>query len=211
MSTVELDERLRELFSDERLDLPAADDAVSRIVGGARRRRRVRAAATGALVVAAVVGGVVVAQGLNARVASEPGAPPTSVTTVRPQALEPSGYGPFRLGMTEGEASERGSFEVVPAGPCRRYEGSETSFSLLVSPEDGVVAIRLPMFAKTPSGVGHGSTVDELRGPYPGLVVDGDRAAVAMGSDWGYVFRLAQGRVSVTWIEKTGGECGQGG
>uniref|UniRef100_UPI0031D2A2E7 hypothetical protein n=1 Tax=Saccharothrix mutabilis TaxID=33921 RepID=UPI0031D2A2E7 len=211
MSTVELDERLRELFSDERLDLPAPDDAVPRIVGGARRRRRTRAAATGALVVAAVLGGVVVAQGLAARVASEPGTPTTSVTTVRPQALEPPGYGSFRLGMAEDEVSRHHGFQVSPVGPCRLYAGSETSFDLLVSPRDGVTSIRLPVNTKTPSGVGYGSTLEQLRRPYPDLVMTGDRAAVAMASDWGYVFEFERGAVAVTRIEKTGGECGQGG
>lgn len=205
---MELDERLRELFSDERLDLPARDDAVPRIVGGARRRRRTRTVATGALVVAAVVGGVVVAQALSTRVASEPGTTP--VTTVRPQALEPPAYGPFRLGMSESEVVGKG-YPVSPAGACSVHRGAQGGFEVLVSPRDGVVAIKTPDTTKTPSGVGAGSSVAELRRPYPDLVVDGDRATVAMGSDWGYVFELEQGRVSVVRIEKTGGECGSGG
>ncbi|MEJ2852565.1 MULTISPECIES: hypothetical protein [unclassified Saccharothrix] len=210
MSTVELDERLRELFSDERLDLPAREDAVPRIVGGARRRRRTRSVATGALVVAAVVGGVVAAQGLTADFASEPGTSPTSTTTIRPQALEPPAHGPFRLGMPAAEVVAKG-YPVAPAGPCAVHLGSETSYDVVVSPRGEVVGIRTPRFTRTPSGVGHGSTPAELRGPYPDLVEAGDRVTVAMGSDWGYVFELDQGKVSVVRIEKTGGGCGSGG
>ncbi|NUT99715.1 MAG: hypothetical protein HOY78_47660 [Saccharothrix sp.] len=210
MSTVELDERLRELFSDERLDLPARDDAVPRIVGGARRRRRTRAAATGALVVAAVVGGVVVSQALTTRVTSEPGTSRTSTVTVRPQALEPSAHGPFRLGMPESEVRRPG-YEATAAGPCRRYGSGETSYELLVSPQRGAAAIRIPVTSRTPSGVGRGTTVEQLHRSYPDVVVDGDRAAVVVGSDWRYVFRLEQGKVSVVWMETTDGECGSGG
>ncbi|NUS64554.1 MAG: hypothetical protein HOQ46_13010, partial [Saccharothrix sp.] len=42
--TVELDDRLRELFADERLDVPAPPDVAGAIVAGARRRRRSRVA-----------------------------------------------------------------------------------------------------------------------------------------------------------------------
>ncbi|RKT71429.1 hypothetical protein DFJ66_4718 [Saccharothrix variisporea] len=205
---MELDERLRELFSDERLDLPARDDAVPRIVGGARRRRRTRTVATGALVVAAVVGGVVAAQGLSTRVASEPGAGP--VTTIRPQALEPPAHGPLRLGMTAAEVVGKG-FSLVDAGPCLVHQGDGIGYNVLVSRRDGVVAIRTPTHTKTPSGVGYGSSVEELRRPYPDLVVTGDRATVAMGSDWGYVFDFVEGKVAFVRIEKIGYDCGSGG
>jgi hypothetical protein len=64
ISEDELEQRLRSLFADERLDLPPPpDDAGSVIVAGARRRRRRRQGALTSVGVAAAV--VVVAGGLT--------------------------------------------------------------------------------------------------------------------------------------------------
>ncbi|WP_329053278.1 hypothetical protein OG738_10760 [Amycolatopsis sp. NBC_01488] len=60
ISEDELEQRLRELFADERLDLPPPPDAGPTIVAGARRRRRRR---QGALAVAGVAAAVVAVSG----------------------------------------------------------------------------------------------------------------------------------------------------
>jgi hypothetical protein len=63
ISEDELEQRLRALFADERLDLPPPPDAGTVIVAGARRRRRRRQGVLTAVGVAAAV--VVVAGGLT--------------------------------------------------------------------------------------------------------------------------------------------------
>lgn len=104
ISEDELEQRLRALFADERLDLPPPPDAGTVIVTGARRRRRRRHVVQAVTGVAAAV--VVVAGGLNVfRLHTEDGTaamsppgtgvsvkPPENLTAGRPP--EPSTPGP---------------------------------------------------------------------------------------------------------------------
>jgi hypothetical protein len=62
----DLDDELRRLFSDDRLDVHSEPIAVEAVVSGARRRRRRRAAVTGAFVVVALVGAGAGLVGLDA-------------------------------------------------------------------------------------------------------------------------------------------------
>ncbi|MFD4641588.1 hypothetical protein ACFWN2_30065 [Lentzea sp. NPDC058436] len=62
----DLDDDLRRLFSDDRLDVHSEPVAVEAVVSGARRRRRRRTAVTGAFVVVALVGAGVGLTQLNA-------------------------------------------------------------------------------------------------------------------------------------------------
>ncbi|SDH44693.1 hypothetical protein SAMN05216553_12271 [Lentzea fradiae] len=52
----DIDDELRKLFNDDRLDVHVTPDATSSVVRGAQRRRRRRAAATGTFAVVAVIG-----------------------------------------------------------------------------------------------------------------------------------------------------------
>jgi hypothetical protein len=86
----ELDDQLRKLFSDDRLDVPSPPLSAETVVRGAARRRRRRAAVTGTLAVMVLVGaGAGLAQ--LGRVESDDSiaaylttATPTTSTTVQP-------------------------------------------------------------------------------------------------------------------------------
>ncbi|MFD5824066.1 hypothetical protein [Lentzea sp. NPDC060358] len=52
----DIDDELRRLFSDDRLDVHVTPDATDSVVAGASRRRRRRAAATGAFALVALIG-----------------------------------------------------------------------------------------------------------------------------------------------------------
>ncbi|WP_394614649.1 hypothetical protein JNUCC0626_32885 [Lentzea sp. JNUCC 0626] len=62
----DLDDELRKLFSDDRLDVHSAPITTEAVVAGATRRRRRRAAVTGAFAVVAVVGAATGLIGLHA-------------------------------------------------------------------------------------------------------------------------------------------------
>lgn len=96
----ELDAELRRIFADDRLNLPVAEDAESRVFLGITRRRRRRGVAlavTGAMVTAAlVIGGVAIAPGglVGRQDRAEPPVQPPSLSTSAPQestTRDPSG------------------------------------------------------------------------------------------------------------------------
>lgn len=128
----DLEQRLRALFADERLDLPPPPDAGTVIVAGARRRRRRRQGVLTAAGVAAVV--VVVSGGLTmVRLHTEEGAavmsadgsgsrvkPPENLTAGRPP--QPSTPGPTSTGDIEvssppGPASSKTSRPAASPDP----------------------------------------------------------------------------------------------
>jgi hypothetical protein len=124
ISEEELEQRLRELFADERLDLPPPSGAAPVIVAGARRRRRRRHAVQAVTGVAAAA--VVVAGGLamlrlhtedSTAVMSADGgtlgvAPPENLTPGRTPQPSPSTPGPT------GTQSMAGS--VPPGAPASK-------------------------------------------------------------------------------------------
>jgi hypothetical protein len=143
----DLDEELRRLFADDRLDLPVARNASAAVVAGARRRRRNRVALTaagGVLAVVAVVFAGLALSGIG-RPTTVPAAagpvltmtvptatPTASTPTIAPQpagdalyVLGPDGYEKLMLGMPLSEATAAGLFgktasTKVSAG-CLRY------------------------------------------------------------------------------------------
>lgn len=156
ISEDELEQRLRALFADERLDLPPPPDAGTVIVTGARRRRRRRQAVQAVAGVAAAV--VAVAGGLTVvRLHTEEGAavmsadgtessvkPPENLT--RGQSPEPSAPGPtgthsIQVSVPPGTPASR------PSRPSPSSEPSTlpalTSGPLLAS--DGFGKLRLGM------------------------------------------------------------------
>jgi hypothetical protein len=143
----DLDDELRRLFADDRLDLPVARNASAAVVAGARRRRRNRVALTaagGVLAVVAFVSAGLTLSGIG-RPTTVPAAtgpvltmtvptatPAASAPTTAPQpeadglyVLGPDGYEKLMLGMPLAEATAAGLFRktssaTVSAG-CLRY------------------------------------------------------------------------------------------
>jgi hypothetical protein len=144
----DLDDELRRLFADDRLDLPVARNAGVAVAAVARRRRRNRVALTaagGVLAVVAVVfaglalsgigrpGTVSSATGPVLTMTIPPASPTTSTPAPTPQVapgglvyvLGPVGYNKLTLGLPLEEATKAGLFPktagtTVSAG-CLRY------------------------------------------------------------------------------------------
>jgi hypothetical protein len=150
ISEDELEQRLRALFADERLDLPPPPDAGTVIVAGARRRRRRRHAVQAVAGVAAAV--VAVAGGLTMiRLDTEHGTavmtadgteisvkPPENLTQGRPPAPStpeptstrsiqnsaPPGAGPSTSARPRPSSSSRPStLPAVTSGPLLAADG----------------------------------------------------------------------------------------
>jgi hypothetical protein len=135
ISEDELEQRLRALFADERLDLPSPPDAGTVIVAGARRRRRRRHTVQAVAGVAAAV--VVVAGGLTMlRLHTEDGTavmsadgtassvkPPENLTAGRPP--EPSTPGPTGTRSLQASAPP-----AAPTSPPPRPSSSQPPSSL---------------------------------------------------------------------------------
>ncbi|MGW4064734.1 hypothetical protein ACWEGE_41055 [Amycolatopsis sp. NPDC004747] len=135
ISEDELEQRLRALFADERLDLPPPPDAGTVIVTGARRRRRrrhtVQAVAGVAAAVVAVAGGLTVFRlhtedGTAAMSAdgTTPGTkPPENLTQGRPP--EPSTPAP-----TGTQSIQVSAPPGAPTSPSRRPSASSSPSTL---------------------------------------------------------------------------------
>jgi hypothetical protein len=225
--TVDLDDELRRLFQDQRLDIPVKPGADHAVVTGARRvrrRRRALASAGSAFAVAALVAGGVALAGLGGPSSMSPAGPPPTVTkTVTVEQTAPSyasiGFGVLKLGMTEADAVATGfltSSGVDDARGCPQYmtQGQPGLVgSVVVSPAAGVVQITLPSDAKTPMGIGAGSTVAEVKARYPAAteVYAGFVVRMSGTPSWNYRFDVSAtadtGTVSLIRMQLTAPEC----
>ncbi|MCP3799613.1 hypothetical protein NLX83_10130 [Allokutzneria sp. A3M-2-11 16] len=182
-----LDQELRRLFDDERLELPVRPDAEHAVLRGAKRRRtRRRALAAGGAavaVVAALAGGIVLTD--LGRTASAPPATdrsdpvptpaPGRIDTVPHDVIGPHGLGRLSLGMTEADAVATGlikanSKEKSEDG-CRGYNYADETvrhgyYSLLFSDKHGLVRLEARRGTKTPEGIRIGSSVRDVERVY---------------------------------------------
>ncbi len=200
--TVDLDDELRRLFRDQRLDIPVRPGADDAVVTGARRVRRKRialASAGSTFAVAALVAGGIALSGLGGASSMPPAGPSTVTATVTAEPKTPSsgtvGFGVLKLGMSEAEAVATGFLTQGPDDPlgCHTYytQGQPDMVgAVVVSPKAGVVRITIPDTAKTSMGIGVGSTVSELKARYPAAAEYRHGFSFSAGGtpSWSYVF-----------------------
>jgi len=108
-----------------------------------------------------------------------------AATAGTPRILDSFGYGALKLGMPEAAAEATGLLTDREPGKCDAYyfvpaEGSmPRSSGVFISPASGVNRIGATSKTRTPQEIWRGSTLDDLRDAYPGLVQDS-------GQDWIY-------------------------
>jgi len=215
---VDLDDELRRLFQDQRLDIPVkagADDAVVTGARRVRRNRRMLASAGSAFAVAALVAGGIALAGLGSPTSLPPASTSTATTTESSVPVSGSvGFGVLKLGMAEADAVATGFLDRGPDDGlgCHTYftQGHpDLVGAVVVSPTAGIVRITIPDTAQTSMGIGVGSTTTDLKARYPRAVERDSGFTVAMGGtpSWYYVFTIGADKVTVIRMQLDAPEC----
>lgn len=220
---------------------PAASQAIVAGARRARRRREVALIGGGSAAVALVLVAVVMLAALprGGDVASVAAPHPTSVLspgqqpTMLPQpsmnppgpdafpeqkgaALGPDGYGKLRLGMSFRDLRDNGLLANAKAAPpkgCVGYslaEGEHNIREIIVSEERGLVILTANQ-ARTPEGIGLGSTNQEVLSAYPGIPAEsgGDKYDVKAGEVAYYRLPIADdGSVGTLMLVSVKNDCG---
>ncbi len=222
ISEEKVEQRLRALFADERLDLPPPLDATKAIVEGAQRRRRRRRSmvtVTGVVVAAVVVSGGLAAFKIQSQdsAAVMSGGPPElsgrAPVTSGP-LLAADGFGRLKLGMTEADVTTQGvtlTSKQSIAG-CDLYDatggGVPAAASVAISAANGLVIVTPTPVAHTPEGIGAGSTRDEILAAYSGAMDATGGVVAPVRSVSEYHFRLdAKGAVDQVSLYSTNQDC----
>jgi hypothetical protein len=244
----DLEDSLKRLFQDSRLDMRVAPDAENTVVRGARRvrRRRITMISTAGVMSLAVLAGGTFLLARPAPQPTEVATQPTDLpitttsptTTERPTvapsqqpteptpattsstteageppssrpaeptavtSLGPTGFGSFRIGMTEEQVTTTRQAQVVSGtSSCSTYRIQDMTgtSTLTVSKRFGLVAIALTAQATTPERITIGSTEDQVRTTYRTTV----STTVPGNPNADYRFRYTAGKVSeITLVAK---------
>ncbi|GAA3024028.1 hypothetical protein [Actinokineospora globicatena] len=120
------------------------------------------------------------------------------------QVIGPDGYGSLKLGMSTEQAIATGMILASPPGDpfedCVMHAApgqAEGHFMVGISPEHGVALIFPRDDARTPEGIGVGSTKDEVKRAYPKLEdgPGGSGVDVPGYPNNHYVFNITKGKV----------------
>jgi hypothetical protein len=250
----DLEDSLKRLFQDSRLDMRAAPDAEETVVRGARRvrRRRITMISTaGVMSLAVLAGGTFLLASpapqpievatqpptdlpitttsptttsptaasppqesqpspATSSTTATPGTPPTSRPVDPPiatPALGPTGFGSFRLGMTEDQVTATGEAQGVVGNEtdsCASYQIEGMLYATLtVSKRYGLVAIALTAAASTSERIAIGSTEDQVRTTYRSTV----STTVPDNPNADYRFRYTAGKVSEITLAAKQSDC----
>lgn len=119
----------------------------------------------------------------------------TPVKTVSGALVTAEGLGSVKLGMTEQQLADQGMklTAVKESAGCTYYDVSGAGVpaaTALVSPDNGVVAVKPDGAAHTPEGVGEGSPKDQVTATYPGTSESGSALVSPTGDQGAYHFTL---------------------
>lgn len=131
--------------------------------------------------------------------------PPTDATSFQAAVapvLGPDGYGNLTLGMSFSDAVATGSLRAEedsppPAEGCGTYqlsEGDGAVRKVVVSGEQGIVTFSASG-ARTPEGIGSGSSTGEVEQAYPDVQRGSATYSAPTGSGGNYVFYVADDQV----------------
>lgn len=126
--------------------------------------------------------------------------------------LGPQGYSGLRLGMPLAEAKATGKLVEKDSDPttgCQTYqlkEGSGVVSGVAISAAKGV-AVFTANRARTPEGVGPGSSEEDVKAAYPGLEAGAEGYRVKAGGNAEYSFAISGGSLSTFSLRLSGQDC----